>query len=407
MKHKLFHKDFTLMIIGQIISLFGNAILRFSLSLYVLDTTNSPTAFATILAISIIPTILLSPLGGLLADRISKKRMMLTLDFLTAALIFLFSMYITPSLPIYWIGIAMIVLSVIQACYQPSVSASIPSLCQEEDLMQANGVVVQVNALANLLGPLLGGILYSVLPFTTLLWIASLAFFLSAIIECIMHIPFVKQSTTSQPMRIAYLDLKEGMNFILHKQPILAKMLLVCASLNLVLSCLMSVGLPIISNIILKLPPQYYGYLQSALGIGTIIGSLLIPFFNKHFTIKNMYQVLVYASLCLIPLGAALLLTNNKISFLIVLFSSTIAILFATIFNIYIQTFIQQTTPHLLLGKVSSFVTMIVMCSYPIGQSMYGILFDKFSNIPYMIVFIAALLSILISFKTKKYLKKL
>lgn len=71
-KEKLFHRDFTLMIIGQIVSLFGNSILRFSLSLFVLDQTGSAAAFGGILAVSMIPTVLLSPFGGLLADRVNQ-----------------------------------------------------------------------------------------------------------------------------------------------------------------------------------------------------------------------------------------------------------------------------------------------------------------------------------------------
>ena len=58
---RLFSRDFTLLILGQIISLFGNAILRFALSLYVLDTTGSAAAFGGILAVSMVPTILCSP----------------------------------------------------------------------------------------------------------------------------------------------------------------------------------------------------------------------------------------------------------------------------------------------------------------------------------------------------------
>ena len=67
---RLFSRDFTLMVAGQIISLFGNAILRFALSLYVLDTTGSAAVFGGILAVSMVPTILCSPLGGVLADRV-------------------------------------------------------------------------------------------------------------------------------------------------------------------------------------------------------------------------------------------------------------------------------------------------------------------------------------------------
>ena len=86
---KLFHRNFCLMIIGQIISLFGNAILRFALSMYVLDLTGSAAAFGTILAVSMIPTVLLSPVGGIIADRINRRNIMVALDFTTAGLIVL------------------------------------------------------------------------------------------------------------------------------------------------------------------------------------------------------------------------------------------------------------------------------------------------------------------------------
>ncbi len=69
MKQRLFSKNFTLLVLGQISSLFGNYIIKFALYMYVLDTTGSATVFASILSIADIPTILLSPLGGILADR--------------------------------------------------------------------------------------------------------------------------------------------------------------------------------------------------------------------------------------------------------------------------------------------------------------------------------------------------
>ena len=148
---RLFSRDFTLMILGQIISLFGNAILRFALSLYVLDTTGSAAAFGGILAVSMVPTILCSPLGGVLADRVPRQRIMWGLDFFTAALVLGYGLFFASR---------GTVLAAIQALYQPSVQASIPALASEEHLPAANGVVAQVQALANLLGPILGGMLY-------------------------------------------------------------------------------------------------------------------------------------------------------------------------------------------------------------------------------------------------------
>ena len=83
MKHKLFTKNFTLLILGQASSLFGNYILRLALSMYVLDATGSAAVFAGILSLAVVPSILLSPLGGILADRADKRKVMAALDFLT------------------------------------------------------------------------------------------------------------------------------------------------------------------------------------------------------------------------------------------------------------------------------------------------------------------------------------
>lgn len=403
----LMNRNFTLMIVGQIISLFGNAILRFSLSLYVLDTTGSASAFGTILAVSLLPTILISPLGGMIADRFSRRHIMLLLDFLTSILILGYSFFVQDS-GIVIIGIVMVLLSLIQSFYQPAVQSSIPLLTCEENLMKANGIVVQVNALANLLGPILGSLLYTILPFHWLLWISGSAFFISAILECIMQIPFVKSSSAMGLLKTARHDLTEGMHFILHDNPVLWKLLFVLAGLNLVLSSLLTVGLPVISNITLALPASFYGWLQAGMGIGSIVGSILIPLFSKRFSISNSHVFLMLASISLIPISLALLLPVSRyMSYALVLGASIIATAFATIFNIYTQTFLQRATPNHLLGKVSSFVTMIVMCSYPLGQSLYGVLFEVFSDQLFLIVGIAILLSLMISFMARTSLRRI
>lgn len=69
MEEKLFTKNFTLLVLGQISSLFGNYILKLALSMYVLEVTGSAAIFAGILSLATIPTILLSPLGGIILSR--------------------------------------------------------------------------------------------------------------------------------------------------------------------------------------------------------------------------------------------------------------------------------------------------------------------------------------------------
>ena len=80
---RLFTRNFSFLVFGQISSLFGNYTLKFALSMYILEKTGSASAFATILAVAMLPTILLSPLGGILADRANRRNIMVVLDVLS------------------------------------------------------------------------------------------------------------------------------------------------------------------------------------------------------------------------------------------------------------------------------------------------------------------------------------
>ena len=83
MKQKLFTRNFTFLILGQISSLIGNYTLKFALSMYVLEQTGSASIFAGLLALAMLPTILLSPFGGILADRANRRNIMVALDTLS------------------------------------------------------------------------------------------------------------------------------------------------------------------------------------------------------------------------------------------------------------------------------------------------------------------------------------
>lgn len=404
----LFHKNFTLMVIGQIASLFGNAILRFALSLYVLDKTGSAAAFGSILALSMIPTVLLSPVGGILADRVSRRNIMVALDFTTSALIGGFTLLFQLNDSIFAIAVVMMLLATIQSFYQPAVQASIPSLASGDNLMKANGVVVQVNALANLLGPILGGFLYGFWGLTPILYASMGCFFLSAVMELFLKIPFTKPANRGGFLKAAGADFKEALRFLVHDQPVLFKLLFLLCGLNLFLASMVTVGLPYMIKIFLGLSDQLYGFAEAALAAGTILGGCLVGLFSKRLRFSRSYRFLLAGSLMLVPLGLAVV--SNALPLLcyaVILISVLLCMAFASVFNIVAQTFAQQQTPTQLLGKVTSFITVIVICALPLGQAMYGLLFDCFSSSIYVVVLFAAAASVLMTLAARKSFRKL
>ena len=405
---KGFGKDFILMVIGQIISLFGNAILRFVLSLYVLDTTHSATIFGGILAISMIPSVLISPIGGILADRINRRNIMVGLDFITSALIVGFALLLKMSNPILLIGIVMIILGCIQSFYQPSVQASIPSLVGEKHLVAANGIVTQVSALANLFGPIIGGLLYALIDMSWILVISALCFLISAIMECFIKMPFVKKVDTQGVLKIIIGDTKEAIHFLKNEQPILLRMLFIIAALNLFLSALLAVGLPYILNVTLKVGSQYYGFAQATLAVGSIVGALLSGIASKKVKMKESYLFLFAACLGLLPIAIGGYLTQMPmVAYVIIIVGEVICIMFSTLFNIFAITFVQTHTPNELMGKIIAFVVAIATCAYPLGQAMYGVLFDVLKSQVWLVVVIGTAFSLLITVVAQSNLIKL
>ena len=176
MNQKLFSKDFILVVIGQIISLFGNAAIRFALPLYLLNLTGSSALYGTVTACAFLPAILLSPIGGVAADRVNKRNVMVILDFFTAAVILVFSLLRNGENIVLLLTVTLMLLYGIAGAYQPSVQASIPVLVHQDNYMAANSIINIISSFASLIGPVLGGILYSAYGLESILWVCMVCF---------------------------------------------------------------------------------------------------------------------------------------------------------------------------------------------------------------------------------------
>lgn len=400
---RLFQRDFTIMVIGQIMSLFGNAALRFALSMSVLDATGSAAVFASILAVSMIPTVLLSPFGGILADRVSKRNIMIGLDFFTSASIFAFTLVFHQTASITSIAVIMILLSVIQSFYQPSVQSSIPSLVDGEHLMAANGIVVQVNALSMLLGPVLGGLLFGFFGIYPILFASGFCFFCSAVMECFLHIPFEKKEGNDSLFHIIKSDFSEALHFLLHEQRSVLYMLVLIAGINLFMSSMIMVGMPYIIKIHLGLSSQLYGLAEGALGLGSILGGILSGLAAGKMKFKKSYLLLFGTAIAVFPMALAAVTKKAPLaSYFLIMFSVLVIMCFATLFSVFAQTLMQRLTPGHLLGKVAAVVTVICTCAYPVGQAMYGVLFDRAGGNAFLVVFISGIISICIALLSKR-----
>ncbi|MDI0266499.1 MFS transporter [Clostridioides difficile] len=401
-----FNKNFNLMVLGQIISLFGASILKFALSLYILDMTGKAEIFATILAVSSIPIVVFSPIGGAIADIFNRRNLMVIFDFSSSVAVLILSLFLfNDNGSILLIGIIMTILSVISTMYQPTVQSSTPILVDNEHLINANGIVAGVASLTNIAGPVLGGVLYGILGINAIVVISCISFFLSAIMEIFIQIPFVKQKQTGNIIKTIFIDIKDGIIHICKENRFTLKILFLAMAINLVLSSMLIVGIPYIVKITMESNNFLYGVAEGAISFSSLIAAVSIGIFSKHLKITNLHICFIICALIFIPMAFSvypfILNTGFPVPFLIFIISSMLIFFTTTLISIYAITIIQLKTPNELLGKVMAILFAGTSVAMPIGQVIYGRLFDLLSDRVYIIIIGVGFITLLIAFISK------
>lgn len=373
----LFGRDFTLVVIGQIISLFGNAILRFALPLYLLHETQSPALFGVVGGAAFIPAVLCSPIGGVVADRVNKRNIMVALDFSTAGLMLAFTLLLgqTPLVPL--MVACLMLLYGIAGAYQPAVQASIPLLAGETQLTSANAVINMVSTLSGLLGPVIGGVLFSAFGIRPILWVSIACFTLSAVMELFIHIPHQPQTPSGTMLSIVRQDLRDGWHFIQRDRPVLLSVVIVLSLFNLVLSAALIVGIPVAVVQVLGMSDSRLGLTQGAMGLGGLFGGLLTACLGARLPLRRGGAVLLAASATAAGMGAALLPGVPALPgwWGVTAMSFAIMVL-STMLVVVLSAAVQGQTPPELLGKVMAFIMAVSNCAAPVGQAVYGALFE-------------------------------
>lgn len=374
----LFRRDFTLVVLGQIISLFGNAILRFALPLYLLRQTESPALFGAVGAAAFIPAVLCAPIGGVVADRVNKRNIMVVLDFSTAGLILLFTLLLgrAPLVPL--MVACLMLLYGIAGAYQPSVQASIPLLAGPEQLTSANAVINMVQTLSALLGPVIGGVLFGAFGLRPILWVGTACFFLSAVMELFIRIPHSPRAAAGSVLSTVRRDLGESWRFIRRERPVFLSVMLVLALFNLVLSAALVVGIPVAVVQTLGMSDRRLGLTQGAMGLGGLFGGVLAALLGPRLRLRRGSAVLLAAGLTAAGMGAVLLPgVPSSLGWWGVTAMSFAVMVLSTLLVVVLSAAVQAQTPPDLLGKVMAFIMAVSNCAAPLGQAAYGALFES------------------------------
>lgn len=386
MKFKiLFQKDFFLLTCGKLVSLLGSNMQQFALSLYVLAITGSAAIFASVLSISIIPRLLLSPIAGLFGDWFNRKKTIIFVDLINTIVVGLVAVIfaLNGKLTLPMIYALVIILEITEIFFGAAMSAVIPSIVKQEDMLEANSVNSFVMNVGNLVAPVLAAALYGSFGMQLILILNSLSFLLSAIGEMFINIPPYHKHPEKINLNSFKTGLMEGIE-VIKANKLISTMILLGTVINFCVSPLFSIGLIYVLKIVLKSTDFQFGIFQMILSASLLTAPIICTGIFKKVKIGKLCFTsflaisLLIILMAVIPSSIFINLTHFKAAaYISIAVISFLIGLSTTVANIALSTLFNKVTPISLMGRTSTVFNLAVTISIPIGQIIFGILYDK------------------------------
>ena len=273
-KHWL--RTFVIIWIGQAFSIFGSMLVQFALVWWLTQKTGSATILATASLVAYLPIVLLGPFAGAIVDRTNRKAVMIIADSmvaLTTLALVIIAAY--GNLAPWHIYLAMFFRSLGQAFHWPAMQASTSLLVPEEHLSRVAGINQALNGAMNIIAPPSGALLIGVLQLQWVLSIDILTAGLAVLPLFFVHIPQPARVAKSigKPIVSSILeDIKEGFLYVFRWKG-LFYVLLLAVAINFLISPAFTL-LPLLVTKHFHGNAIQYGWIESAIGIGIVIGGL-------------------------------------------------------------------------------------------------------------------------------------
>ncbi|GIN85210.1 MFS transporter [Heyndrickxia sporothermodurans] len=358
----LANKNFLLLWMGNAVSILGNRFYNIAIMWYIIEKTGSSLALGLSVLCFTIPSVLIMPFVGVLADRNMKKQLLVISDLINGCImVSIAALMYFDDFSIYLLYFLMVLSSIVSAFFSPTIGATIPLIVGKDNLTKANSFMQITNQLSNIIGPAFAGMLIAIASMWILFFINGITFIISAISELFLKIPKVSMEHTRKHFLSQF---KEGMVYVLQYRSLLHLIIVGGIVINFFLAPL-NVFITVLCNQVLKVGASGMGIVDAAISAGALLGSLFI-LLNM---IKNKVKMVIFG---LFIEGISLLIAGifNESYFALILFASVLG-LGVSLASVGIGTLYQTMVPENKIGRVGSLLSTLSTFIVPIG-TMFG-----------------------------------
>ena len=358
------NRDFLLLQAGQLLSAGGSQIAAIAYPLLVLAETGSPAKTGLVGAVQLLARAVFALPAGLVADRASRKRVMIAADVVRMLTVSTLAIAIVAhELTFSLIVVVAFVESSAGPFFQAAQNGALRSVVPPQQLPDAINVVTGRQAAVNLGGPAVGGALFGLaraVPFV----VDALSYAFSSLSLLLMRTPFQEQRTAEEtPLRA---QLAEGFRF-LWRQPFIRTTALVFAPLNL-----LGLGMTLALVVTARdegLSGTVVGLLVASFGAGILLGSFVSPFVRRALPARAVLLLEIW----MWPIPLAFCVRPSVWVLAVSLLPAAMAIpsTDSVVFGYQLAI-----TPDRLVGRVNSVFSALVLAFAPIGPLLAGFLLD-------------------------------
>ena len=357
--------DFRWLWIGQLISNLGNNFTYLALSVLVYQMTGAALSVGLMLAANALPFLLVRPFAGVLVDRWDRRRIMIVSDLIRALLIAAVPALVRVHFG--WAYLLAFLSSTVAQFFNPALLSVIPELVREGELMTANALYRSSQKLTEVIGFALAGWMAATFALPLIFYVDALTFAISAL--CLSMIT-VSSPTASDPLtaRNVYRNLLEGLRFI-RREAVLVANLAVAGVAPIPLGA-MAALLLVFAVQALQSDARGYGMLESAMGLGIVVGSLLLSRLGARYAPGTLLGV------GLMGMGFATLVLSQLERLGIALGLVFLFGVLNVVPDLIPLWMVQRHTPSEFRGRVLSVWGLVIQGAFLVGMTVGSVLAD-------------------------------
>jgi MFS family permease len=383
---------YRLLILAYTTSSLGNWLYQLTLPLLVLKLTGSALSTGAIYAVEFLPFLLLSLPGGVLADRINRRLLLMAGDSVSGFLALALGIVVTTTSHAVWpIFVVAFLLGCVDPIYHPAFQSFIPDVTPTEKLARSNSWMQVGDNTMGLLGPILAGSAISLLGYQATIYADAGTFFLSAVAISLVRYRPAERRTAERGKRLAgaIRDVREAADYIVKRNRVLLAGALTFAGTNFAIWLVYGNFVFYLSRY-RHLSPGVIGIVFGAQGVGAVLGSSVAPRVIRRLPPG---RTIILSTATAGVLTASLIVFRNLAEITVIWGASAglSAINVVAWFSLR-----QHIVPAYLLGRVVATTRMLGFISIPIGAVTAGALQNVIGDI-YLIFGIAAALRLLMA----------